>query len=244
MPENQAHGSTFENLIRTIGFSLPNQQNNTNIHDISIGNENISVKSTGCDNVDCGDIYRFSNYNHKEKCHNIVIIQYKQSDNKKFIKNIIEISYTQELRDYLFGTITNDEITEYINLIKSIPKGKNTDKYYLHKKSNLEKDNNMKIKISPKVDSHEQRRVQCSFNIDDIPKEFITYNSSTNTGSPNIFRGKQLPEYISSKSRSRGGITVNRLRDICKKNNIRGYSRYNKDVLINLLLKNSIKFSD
>ena len=244
MPESQAHGSTFENIIRTIGFNLPKQKNNTNIHDIITDIEHISVKSTGCESIDCGDIMRFFSYNHDEKHINIVIIQYIQKDDKKVVKNIIEISYTDDLRNYLFGTITKYELMEYNDLVKSIPKGNNTDKHYLYKKYSLEKNNKMIIKISPKVDSHAQRRVQCSFNISDIPDRFIKYNSLTETNTPNTFRCKPLPEYIVSLSRSRGGITIDRLKDLCKKNAIRGYSKYNKQGLIDLLIKNGIEFSD
>jgi hypothetical protein len=84
------------------------------------------------------------------------------------VKEIIEIAYTSELRDHLFGTINKEVLHQYVDFIKAIPSGlvaEEIKKEYKSRKIVLQKDYNMAINISPKVDSKSQRRVQCS-----IPK--------------------------------------------------------------------------
>ena len=60
----------------------------------------------------------------------------------------------------------------------------------------------MLIRISPKVDSKSQRRVQCSIpNFENILQEFIKYKS--NDEKPNLLRNVLLEKSIKSQVRSR-----------------------------------------
>ena len=122
---------------------------------------------------------------------------------KKKIERIYEIDYNQELHTLFFGTITKKEIEEYVAFIKSIPPGKEArDQHkdqYIAKKKHLQNIHNMIAVIHPKVDSKRQRRVQISFNINKIPKKFITYASPDDK--PNLLRGVEIPLTIESSPR-------------------------------------------
>ncbi len=100
----------------------------------------------------------------------------------------------------------------------------------------------MKLKINPKVDSS-QSRVQCSIDIKDIPEEFIIYNSIIDKSKPNFVRGKEINSLINSAPRKRGDITVAKLKNICKENKIKGYSKLNKEDLIDLLTNKNISYN-
>jgi len=175
--QSQRHGFIFENRIREV-FRAPAEQNNTAVHDIPKDknalnpNENVSIKMTGGNDVSCGDIIRFYDYNFSEE-NTIIIGQYKQSLNKN-ITRILELSYDKKMHDILFGNVTRETLLEYVELIKAIPHGNVTAKqrqHILQKKKDIENENGMFIQISPKIDNKNQRRVQCRIrNIDELIK--------------------------------------------------------------------------
>lgn len=211
MPQSQRHGFIFENFIRTMIFLLGEVLNDTNTHDIPRSqnrfnpNENISIKCSGGNKIECGDIRRFHGYDFTEK-NTIIFIQWEQNTaTTKIIKRICEIDYNRALHTHLFGTITSEEIEEYDSFIKSIPPGREAQKQYKvereEKKRELQEIHHMMATISPKVDSGKQRRVQCGFYIDRIPEEFITYKSPEET--PNLLRGIEIPLTIESTRRQR-----------------------------------------
>jgi hypothetical protein len=97
---------------------------------------------------------RFYNIDTDKKS-TIILIKYRQDSNTKKIKEILEIDYTKELKDYLFGSVTEEILTEYVNLVKSIPPGRVSNsikKIYKDKKKEIQDRYNMIINISPKVD--------------------------------------------------------------------------------------------
>ena len=211
MVQSQSHGFTLaENPIRELVFGLPQESNNTDIYDIPseknklYKNENVSIKTTGGNNIDCGDILRFFDYDMKKK-NTIICVEYRQIVDKKVIKKIHEINYTESMHKDLFGTITKEELTEYVNLVKSIKSGKcdkETREKYKSEKKRLQKCHNMEINISPKVDSKSQRRVQCSIpKFNTRLKKYITYSSSDDK--PNVIRDIEIPLSIMSKTRTR-----------------------------------------
>ena len=173
--QSQSHGLIWDSEIREKVFKLPKCINDTKKYDIDCSDniycpdENVSIKTTCSANIDCGDIQRFYNNDFTEnKYTNIIIIIYKQDANIKKIIEIIEFKYNEEIRNFLFGTITKEEIEEYNKYIKSIPRGRVSPEIktnYIKMKQELQSRHNMFINISPKVDSKSQRRVQCS-----IPK--------------------------------------------------------------------------
>jgi hypothetical protein len=106
------------------------------------------------------------------------------------------------LRDYLFGTITEEILEDYVKAIKNIPRGNETNKTYLNEKIILQTKHNMNINISPKVDSTSQRRVQCSIpKLDKILKLF-PQNVISRTSEP-IIRNVKILSEINSAPRVR-----------------------------------------
>jgi hypothetical protein len=208
--QSQSHGLFWDNEIREKVFSLPPCKNDTKKYDIEcIENkfnteENISIKTTASNNIDCGDILRFYNGDFTKK-YTIILLRYIQLDNVKKIKEIIEINYNEELRNYLFGTITEDMLKQYVETIKKIPPGKasNTTKNaYKILKNKLQQEYGMHINISPKVDSKNQRRVQCSIPKIDALLELFPQNVISRT-CENIIRGTAITAIINSARRLR-----------------------------------------
>jgi hypothetical protein len=200
MPQSQKHGFTFENEIRAV-FHLPTEANNRNTHDIPKdqniynSNENCSIKTSGSQTICCGDILRFYNYNFTTEQNTLIVILYKQTNTHKTVQNIYEINYNKECHTKLFGNLPEEEIQQYVDGVKSIPrniKGQEAKNIfnYLVEKNKLKKKYNNIIQINPKVDSS-QSRVQCSIpNFEKNLEEFIIYKSSPD--SPNTVRGGNI----------------------------------------------------
>jgi hypothetical protein len=208
--QSQAHGLFWDSEIREKVFGLSSCKNDTKKYDICCSEnkydieENISIKTSSNNNIDCGDILRFYNGDFKHK-YTIILIRYIQKASQKEIKQIIEINYNEELRNYLFGTITEEILTNYVNFIKNIPKGNVSEeikKTYKKLKIQLQKTHNMNINISPKVDSKAQRRVQCSITkIDELLKKFS--QNIISQSSHAIIRGIAITCCINSEPRKR-----------------------------------------
>jgi hypothetical protein len=171
--QSQSHGLFWDSEIRTAVFGLSQCINDTKKYDIEAEEnkfdhlENVSIKTSSNNNIDSSDIMRFFDGDFSKK-YTIILIRYEQKSDTKYIKEIIEIAYTLWLRDHLFGTINKEVLQQYVDFVKAIPSGSVAEeikKEYKSRKIVLQKDYNMAINISPKVDSKSQRRVQCS-----IPK--------------------------------------------------------------------------
>tara|TARA_Y100000741_G_scaffold357625_1_gene335720 strand:- start:548 stop:1309 length:762 start_codon:yes stop_codon:yes gene_type:complete len=253
MSQSQKHGFIFENSVRNKIFNLEEEKNNTDKYDIPKEknildeNENVSIKTTGSNCICTSDIQRFNNYDF-ESNNTLILLKYSQNGGNKTIQNIYEINYSKELHTHLFGDLSEQEILNYVSNVKKIPKTVKGDEakqifdYLVEQKKIYQKHPTLKLKINPKVDSA-QSRVQCSINIKDIPEQFITYNSIRDTSEPNFIRGKQIILSIDSPPRERGGITVKQLKNICKENNIKGYSKLKKKDLIDLLTNKNISYN-
>jgi hypothetical protein len=190
----QEHGFAIEDAIRQKVFLLPKENNSTSIHDIEHtknkfnSNENISIKATTTNNIGCGDIDRFTSYDFT-KNNTIIICKYNIKNLCINIFEIIEISYTKEMHQYLFGSCPKDILSNYVKSIHDLPHGliPKKDRTYLTEKKEIQKKYNMNCIINPKVDSKTQRRVQCSFNLNKLLIKFPNLIISKNTGS--ILRG-------------------------------------------------------
>jgi hypothetical protein len=212
--QSQAHGLFFNDEIREKVFDLPKLINDTEKYDICCHdnkfdcNENISIKVSGNNNIDCGDILRFYDIDEDEKI-TIILIRYKQVNTTKQITEILEINYNKELRDILFGTIPRKVLEGYVNYIKSIehgPVSPDIKKKYKDCKIKMQNEFNMCINISPKVDSKKQRRVQCSIpKIDELFTHHHEFVIARNTDSS--IRGVKITESIESGPRVRNTKT-------------------------------------
>ena len=242
--QSQGGGFAWENDIRVNVFGLPKEKNNTDVHDVDCKknkyneNENVNIKTTCSGNIDCGDILRFYTYDHNYK-NTIFLVKYKQDNDYKILEAVYEIDYCKELHKILFGSISELELKKYVNNVKKIPtnvKGNEAKNIfdYLLEKEKLQKKYNMKINISPKVDTS-QSRVQCSIpNFEILCKEFIKYKENNN-----YIRGHKISDKINSSSRKRKGICVKDLKTICRNNKLHGYSKMRKHQLLSFIKKNN-----
>ena len=179
--QSQSHGLFWDNEIRVKVFGLNQCINDTKKYDIEAEEnkfdpeENVSIKTSSNNNIDCGDILRFFNGDFS-KSYTIILIRYVQQSDTKCIKEIVEIAYTLALRDHLFGSVTFNSLKEYVEFVKAIPSGPVSEEIkqsYKQKKIALQHTCNMRINISPKVDSGSQRRVQCSIpKLDQLLEQF------------------------------------------------------------------------
>ena len=205
--QSQGHGLFWDSQIRVRVFGLEPCINDTKKYDIESfenridQNENVSLKTLGAKNIGFGDLIRFYEADFSKK-YTLILVRYKQSGNYKCVKEVVEIEYSIDLRNYLFGTATIEELTDYVNYIKSIPPGRvdtKTKKEYKQIKKTIQDTNNMNICINPKIDSKKQRRVQCSINIDKIYKD-VPWCVISKVEEP-IVRGIRIDEKIHSPSR-------------------------------------------
>ena len=179
--QSQSHGLFWDSEIRTTVFGLNQCINDTRKYDIEAEEnkfdpqENVSIKTSSNNNIDCGDILRFFHGDFSKK-YTILLVRYEQKSDTKCVKEILEIAYTSELRDHLFGSAGVEVLKDYVDFVKAIPKGSVSEeikKAYKLKKTALQKEHNMRINISPKVDSGSQRRVQCSITkVDQLLQQF------------------------------------------------------------------------
>jgi hypothetical protein len=207
--QSQAHGLFWDSEIRQNVFDLPSCINDTEKFDVPHNknkfnqHENISIKTSGNTNIDCGDILRF--YDRDDFDTTMILLNYKQNNDYKEIGEITEINYSEEMRNILFGNIPREELEEYVNFIKSIPSGKAPKEIrdeYIKRKKDIQKKYDMKINISPKVDSKKQRRVQCSIpKTEQLLKKYPQFIISKTTEP--IVRGIQITPAIKSPKRVR-----------------------------------------
>ena len=211
--QSQSHGLFWDSEIREKVFNLPICINDTHKFDIPSDknrfnpNENISIKTSGNTNIDCGDILRFYDRDINEIT--MILIRYEQILNQKKIKEIIEINYCEEMRRILFGSITRDILENYVLFITQIPHGSvsnDVKNVYKKQKNEIQAKYNMRINISPKVDSKKQRRVQCSIPnfekiLEDFPQCIISRTNENN------IRGIQITHILESPKRIRNKKT-------------------------------------
>jgi len=229
MTQSQSHGFIFENLIRKIIFKIPEITNDTNIHDIVVDNETLSIKSclikNETFNVECGDILRFlSSFDNKTRMkHYMLIICYTQSNNFKNIKRSIEIELNEMLKEKLFGiNFDYEKLYNFIQKVKKQPSGSLSKKIKneLYKEAKeLQIAFGMTLSIRVKLDSKKQRRVQCCISkmnlfLAENPIFIIKDNQCAE------FRNIKYPETIISPSRKRNPnyevITKKEFLSLCK----------------------------
>ena len=167
MPESQQHGCIWEDYIKrdvyhisqkipyTAKFDIPKELNTRS------PDTNVSIKTTQSKSVDMGDALRV--FNNTEKTH-LLVLRYVQEDNKKKLQEIVLCEMPNQ--QVLFGSVTLEEIENLVSKVKAVPKGKanasvlseiHAVKTSLNEKSGF-------IHFRPKIDSQNQRRLQCSIN--------------------------------------------------------------------------------
>lgn len=189
MAEVQAHGFIFEDwIVQEITGKTKNEYNllipngymsSYDIHKGILSDHNYSVKTTKKDQIECGDIIRqFDKDEYK-----MVVGYYDQVDEYKYFHSKYTFSFTSDHRDLLWGRMNREDLDLYVDYVKKIPAGKDGQLKFQRERKEMKKlfeDKNALFSINPKVDSKNQRRVQCSLKIKklvkSIPYELETMN--------------------------------------------------------------------
>ena len=182
--EVQVHGNVFEDIIirEFTGISKkeydklkPNGY--TSSFDLVKGiitKFNYSIKTTGKMTVECADILKRM----EEKEYKLIVGCYNQRGENKIFHTQYEFFITSDDSLKLWGDMTYEQIEQFVNFVKAIPPGKEGQKNTLKERNILKKQiqcKNSLMKINPKVDSKNQRRVQCSFKLDKMLLSGIPY---------------------------------------------------------------------
>lgn len=210
--EVQNHGNLFEDsVIKSItGLSKDEyQQKLENAYTASMdvvkgidSDTNFSVKvSKDGKSIGCGDILRFIHHCKNDEF-TMIVGSWKQiSPTVKRYDCIYEFDITPKDYKKLWGGMTESIIKPFVDYVKGIAPGKSAQ--MANRK--LWKENRTKIyesfgrglcAIDAKIDSKNQRRVQCSIKIDDLIASGITFRKYKNE-----YRDIKLPYEQKSKPR-------------------------------------------
>jgi len=195
MVEVQHHGFKFEDWVKKVLGVDHLASNYTQKWDVP-GETPISVKFMGLTNaLEFGSTVRIWEI---EETFTLVIGRWEQVGNKKIVRSIDEIDIRPDNLKEMKGKITLEEIKEFDKKIKSFPAGKDgQDKgIAFAKKWKADRSDRMGLlTITHKIDSKNQRRIQCNLNFNNYVKLF-----GRPSGKP-VFRGYNFSDIIKSKSR-------------------------------------------
>ena len=182
--EVQQHGNYFEDLkIKELtGYGKEEYDSfksngYTSSMDLVEGlyvDRNYSIKTAKGNKVDCGDILRRM----VEDDYKIVVGLWKQSGDNKIFHTEYTFNIKPEDMVKLWGNMRYEDVKDFDSFIKSIPSGKEAQQTTKAERTSRKKtlaDKNALMVIHPKVDSKNQRRVQCSFKIDQMIKSGVEY---------------------------------------------------------------------
>lgn len=184
MPEVQSHGNIFEDIkiqertgLTKKEYDLLKSNGYTSPFDLVKGiivDYNGSIKSTGKNSIDCADILKRI----KQKEYRLIVGCYTQQENNKVFHTEYEFYITPNDYSKLWGNMTYEKVKPFVDYVTSIPKGREAQKNTLKARKLLQEQIQCKqslMKINPKVDSKNQRRVQCSVKLDELIFSGIKY---------------------------------------------------------------------
>ena len=185
--EVQAHGNYYEDLktrqITGLGkaeYDALKESGYTSGMDIEKGllsAYDYSIKTSKGNKVDCGDILR----RRQETDYNLVVGCYSQVGDNKVFYSEYTFYIRPEHEQKLWGRMNYNQLAEYVDYIKNIPAGREAQQETKTERTVLKnciEDKNALMKIHPKVDSKNQRRVQCSLKMSDLIKARIPYKQT------------------------------------------------------------------
>ena len=186
--EVQAHGNYYEDLktkqitgLSKEEYDALKENGYTSGMDIMKGlmsPSDYSIKTTSGNKIDCGDILR----RRQETDYNLVVGVYAQAGDNKVFHTEYTFYIRPEDEQKLWGRMNYNQLAEYVDYIKNIPAGKQAQQETKIERTVLKNcitDKNALVKIHPKVDSKNQRRVQCSVKINELIRAGIDYKVST-----------------------------------------------------------------
>ena len=185
--EVQAHGNYYEDLktrqITGLGkaeYDALKENGYTSGMDIMKGlmsPYDYSIKTSKGNTVDCGDILR----RRQETDYNLVVGCYSQVGDNKVFYSEYTFYIRPEHEQKIWGKMNYNQLAEYVDYVKNIPAGREAQQETKTERTVLKnciEDKNALMKIHPKVDSKNQRRVQCSLKMSDLIKARIPYKQT------------------------------------------------------------------
>lgn len=195
MIEVQNHGFVFEDWVKSVLGVKELAYKYTQKWDIP-GETPISVKCMGFTNaLEFGSAVRIWEIN---ETFTLVVGRWEQVGFKKLIRSIDEIDITPEILKEMRGDISLEEIRNFDKKIKTFPAGKVGQKQGIKFASTWKaerKDRIGLLTITHKIDSKNQRRIQCNLNYNNYVKLF---------GVPSMkvkFRGHEFIQEINHGAR-------------------------------------------
>jgi len=202
MATNQLHGKRYEqHITQAFPKSLLSPMPPTATWDILAEHDeklNIptSVKTTKNNSIGMSDARKFVSTNCTFR---LIVAQYRQESGYKVFSSMMEFIITPEIMKKIRNELTLEFVKEYHDSISAFGPGKENQrlaravaKQYKEKLNQI----NTLITLNPKIDSKDQRRLQCSIKLDQL----------MNLVQPNIYttdyRGVDLRLKITSPSRS------------------------------------------
>lgn len=181
--DNQLHGKTFENMIKAANngiFSSFSSDRKRSPHErFDIGREDdlergipTSIKSTGNNIIGLSDArsfwesFRFMPYR-------MIVGAYRQKGNRKVFDLIYEIIFHSKYRSHVLGDVSEDDITQFHNRLRQFGPGPDAQKQasaWAQERKQLLEERIGLVTLNPKIDSKNQRRLQCSIHLDYLIK--------------------------------------------------------------------------
>ncbi|MBI2558142.1 hypothetical protein HYW20_02360 [Candidatus Woesearchaeota archaeon] len=196
MTEVQEHGFIFQKWVKKILGVDHLAENYTEKWDIP-GETPISVKCMGLKNaLEFSSTVRIWEINEP---FTLVVGRWEQVGTKKIIRSIDEILITPRILKKMRGMISLEELKEFDEKIKRFPAGKEGQKKGIDfaKKWKSERKNKMGLlTITHKIDSKNQRRIQCNLNYNSYVRLFGEPSMKTE------FRGKTFSQIINHGPRT------------------------------------------
>tara|TARA_R110000772_G_scaffold99174_3_gene198932 strand:- start:40576 stop:41232 length:657 start_codon:yes stop_codon:yes gene_type:complete len=184
----QQHGIDFENLIHHAWHGISKSEYEKKIPggytskwDIMEGihsDSNVSVKVTKSDGIGFGDILRLYKATKEEPFTLVVGCFFQKSKTIKSYYEILEIYFEPKYHKLLWGGITLKEIESFVDYVKNISPGKESQsinqKIWKEKREDMYKKRGL-ISIDAKIDSKTQRRVQCGVKLKELMSSSIKF---------------------------------------------------------------------
>lgn len=194
--EVQSHGVAFEDEVILAITGVPKKEYQLLIEGAYVASLDIfkgirsdkdySIKVTGGKGIGCGDIIRFMKHC-KDTDFTMIVGCWKQQGPKKIYREIYEFHFTPDLFKTIWGEITLDVIKPFVDYVKSIPEGKEAQmanrKEWKHRRAEIFANYSKGLaSIDAKIDSKNQRRVQCSLSLDGLIEHvpYVKYTKEYN----------------------------------------------------------------
>jgi hypothetical protein len=182
--EVQAHGNAYEDRVIRERTGMSKDQYDslklngyTSEFDLSkdhIVNYNGSIKTTKNNTICCSDVVRKMTHTN----YRLIVGQYNQVGKEKVFHTEYEFFITPDDDKALWGKMNIEEVREFVDFVKNIPAGKEAQISTKSERQMLQEqaqDSKALFKLNPKVDSKNQRRVQCSLHIDKLIAAGVKY---------------------------------------------------------------------